>query len=68
MDYERMYNDLCKLIWHLDAVATNEMVAIGMMSDCMYDGVADVKFANASGRMTLTSELRSFIRHQKEEA
>ena len=48
MDYEKAYNDLAKLICHLDAVATNEMVAIQMMSGCMYDGVADVKFANAS--------------------
>lgn len=68
MDYERAYNDLCKLIWHLDAIATNEMVAISMMSDSMYEGVGDVKFADASGRMTLTNELRAFINHQKEEA
>lgn len=66
MDYEKAYNDLCKLIAHLDNVATNEMVAIDMMKGCMYDGVADVKFSRASGRMDLTNQLCSYIRHQRE--
>lgn len=66
MNYEKAYNDLCKLISHLDNVAMNEMIAVQMMSDCMYDGVADVKFANASGRMDLTNQLKQYIRHQME--
>lgn len=68
MDYERAYNDLCKLISHLDNVAANEMVAIDMMSGCMYDGVSDVKFASAAGRWDVTRQLTSFVNHQKEEA
>lgn len=68
MDYEKAYNDLCKLINHLDNVAANEMIAIQMMSDCMYDGVADVKFAHASGRFDLMSQLQAYINHQKEVA